>query len=130
MILVDTSVWVDFFNASPGWAGTELHRLIADSEPIAVTGIIVTEVLQGLTRDARLIERYLSLWNFIEPRGFESYIRAAELYRLARSRAFTLTTVDALIATLALENGARLFTLDKDFSHLSRLSPLRIHFPK
>ena len=51
MILVDTSVWVDFFSPSPSRAGTELRRMIADAEPFALSGVIVSEILQGLRRD-------------------------------------------------------------------------------
>ena len=69
MILVDSSVWIDFFSAAPGPAGKELRRMISDAEPLAVTGIVVTEVLQGLKRDAARIERYLSMWETLEPRG-------------------------------------------------------------
>ena len=52
VILVDSSVWVDFFSSSPGPAGAELRRMIEESEPFALTGIVIAEVLQGLTRDA------------------------------------------------------------------------------
>lgn len=127
MILVDTSVWIDFFSASPGAAGRELRRLISEAEPVVLTGIIVTEVLQGLKRDVALIERYLALWDLLEPRGFESYRKAAALHRLCRSHGITLTTVDAVIATLALENVAILFSLDKDFSHVARFTNLKLH---
>ena len=56
MILVDTSVWVDFFSRSPSRAGTELCRMIADAEPFALSGVIVSEILQGLRRDVDQIE--------------------------------------------------------------------------
>ncbi|MFY9673542.1 MAG: PIN domain-containing protein, partial [Terriglobales bacterium] len=67
MILVDSSVWVDFFSSSPGPAGAELRRMIEDSEPFALTGIVVAEVLQGLTRDTKAIERFLEQWDMLEP---------------------------------------------------------------
>ena len=50
-VVVDTSVWIDFFSPRPGPAGDELRRMIAAAEPVIVTGIIVTEILQGLVRD-------------------------------------------------------------------------------
>jgi hypothetical protein len=52
LILVDSSVWIDFFSSRPGPAGTELRRMIVADEPFALTGIVVTEVLQSLVRDA------------------------------------------------------------------------------
>ena len=126
-VLVDTSVWIDFFSPRPGPAGTELRRMIQTADPVVLTGIIVTEILQGLVRDVAPIEEFLAQWDLVEAAGFETYVRAAELYRQARSHALTLTTVDALIATLAVENQIGLFTLDKDFSRLARWAPLELY---
>ncbi len=126
-VLVDTSVWIDFFNPRPGPAGNELRRLIAAAEPVVLTGIVVTEILQGLVRDVATIEKFLTQWDLIEPAGFRTYVRAAALYRQARAHALTLTTVDALIATLAMENRVQLFTLDKDFARLPRIAPLELY---
>jgi len=73
LILVDNSVWIDFLSASPSDAGAELRRMIADAEPFALTGIVVTEVLQGLRRDVSWIEHYLSQWEMLEPVGYKTY---------------------------------------------------------
>jgi len=125
-ILVDTSVWIDFFSRRPGPAGARLQGLIENAEPVVLAGIIVTEILQGLTRDADRIASYLSQWKILEPEGLGTYVRAAKLFRLARSRGLALTTVDALIAALALDHRVRLFTLDRDFLRLAKLAPLEI----
>jgi len=127
LILVDTSVWIDFFSSSPGRAGGELRRMVEEAEPLALTGVIVTEILQGLRRNVRRIERYLSLWEMLEPRGFSTYREASAISRLARSKGISLTTIDTLIAAIALEHRAILFSLDKDFSHIARMTPLRLH---
>jgi predicted nucleic acid-binding protein len=127
LILVDSSVWIDFFSPLPRRAGRELRRMIADAEPFALTGVVVAEILQGLTRDVSRIERYLSMWEFLEPCGFATYREAAAIFRLARASGLTLTTIDTLIAAIALEHGAALFTLDKDFSRIARLTNLHLH---
>lgn len=127
MILVDTSVWIDFFSPSSGLAGAELRRMVEDAEPFALAGVVVTEILQGLRREVRRIEHFLSLWDMLEPRGFSTYREASAISRLARSKGITLTTVDALIAAIALEHHATLFSLDKDFSRIARLTSLRLH---
>jgi predicted nucleic acid-binding protein len=100
--------------------------IIAD-EPLALTGIVITEVLQGLVRDVAQIAHYLSLWDIIEPGGLSTYTEAASIFHHARSKGFSLTTIDALIAATALEHGATMFTLDKDFSPIVRFTPLRLH---
>ena len=128
MILVDTSVWIDFFSKSPGAAGRQLRLMIEDAEPFALTGVVVTEVLQGLRRDEAAIEQYLLMWDSLDPRGFSTYCEAARIFRLGRSRGISLTTIDSLIAATALEHEASLFTLDKDFSRIARVTDLRL-FP-
>ena len=127
MILVDSSVWIDFLSSAPGHAGRELRRMIADAEPLALTGVVIAEILQGLTRDVSQIERYLGLWEMIEPGGFATYREAAAIFRLARAKGISLTTIDTLIAAIALEHGAAVFTLDKDFSSMARITRLPLY---
>jgi predicted nucleic acid-binding protein len=129
LILVDSSVWIDFLSTSPGPAGAELRRMIADAEPFALTGVVVSEVLQGLTRKVSSVEQFLSLWGLLEPRGFTTYREAAGIFRLARSRGLSLTTMDALIAAIAIEHTASLFTLDRDFSRIAQIAPLHLYQP-
>ena len=128
MILVDSSVWIDFFSSSPGRAGAELRRMIEESEPFGLTGIVVSEVLQGLPRDSAAIERSLAQWDMLEPRGFETYQKAAAIYRQGRSKGISLTTIDTVIAAIALENKASVFTLDRDFSRIASLTGLKMYW--
>jgi len=127
LILVDSSVWIDFFSSSPGRAGKELRRIIEEAEPFALTGVVVAEVLQGLTRDESRVEEYLAMWELLGPSGFSTYREAAAIFRLARSKGITLTTIDTLIAAVAIEHDASLFSLDKDFSRVARITPLRLY---
>jgi predicted nucleic acid-binding protein len=127
LILVDSSVWVDFFSSKPGRGGGELRRMIEESEPFALTGVVIAEVLQGLTRDAGPIEEFLSQWDMLEPQGFETYRQAAAIYRAARPRGVSLTTIDTLIAAIALEHRASVFTLDQDFSRIGRIAGLGLY---
>lgn len=124
MILVDSSVWIDFFSRRPGRAGAALRKMIEDAEPFALTGIVVAEVLQGLTRDVACIEGFLSQWDLLEPSGFATYREAAAIFRKARAHGVTLTATDALIAAIALEHRAALFTSDKDFMRIAKSTGL------
>ena len=127
MILVDSSVWIDFFCPSPGRGGAELRRMIEESEPFALTGIVVAEVLQDLTRDAGAIERFLAQWDILEPRGFDTYRSAAAIYRAGRGKGITSSTIDVFIAATALEHGASVFTLDQDFVRIARMTGLELY---
>jgi len=126
---VDSSVWIDFFSSSPGRAAAELRRMIEEAEPFALTGIVVAEVLQGLRRNAKRIEQYLAQWEMLEPRGFETYREAASIYRAARAKGITPTTIDAVIAAIALEHKVSVFTLDRDFSRIARITRLALYSP-
>lgn len=101
--------------------------MIEDAEPFALTGVIVMEILQGLRRDVHRMEHFLSMWELLEPRGFSTYREAASISRLARSKGISLKTIDTLIAAIALEHHASVFSLDKDFSRIARLTPLRLY---
>ena len=101
--------------------------MIAEAEPFALSGIIVTEILQGLVRDISRIEHYLSQWDMLEPAGFATYREAAAIYRAARAKGLSLTTIDTIIAAIAVEHGASVFTLDKDFFHMARVVRLSLH---
>jgi predicted nucleic acid-binding protein len=127
VILVDSSVWIDFLCPSPGRGGAELRRMVEENEPFVLTGIVVAEVLQGLTRDAGVIERFLAQWDMLEPRGFDTYRSAAAIYRAGRKKGITSSTIDTLIAAIALEHGASVFTLDQDFARIARMTGLELY---
>ncbi len=127
MTLVDSSVWIDFFKPTPGRAGFELRRMIEEAEPFVLTGLVVAEVLQGLTRDVKRIETFLAQWEMLHPRGFETYCEAAAIYRAARAKGISPTTIDAMIAAIALEHNASIFTLDLDFSRIARIASLALY---
>lgn len=124
---MDSSVWIDFLGPAPGWAGAELRRMIAQAEPFALTGVVVTEVLQGLRKEVSEVERFLAMWDLLEPRGYSTYRHAAAIFRRARAQGVTLTTIDSLIAAISLENRAAVFTLDADFSRVARLTGLSLY---
>lgn len=101
--------------------------MIADAEPFALAGVVVTEILQGLKRDVSRLEHYLSQWDMLEPKGFSTYREAANIFRAARAKGVVFTTIDALIAAIALEHGATLFTLDKDFTRIAGIIRLPLY---
>jgi predicted nucleic acid-binding protein len=120
-VLVDTSVWVDFLNGYPSAEGRELAALFPSDHEICTCGVIVAEVFQGLHRDeglARLTSLFREL-TYLEPTGFDTYLRAADLYRALRQRGKTIrSTIDCLIAVLANDNGCYLLARDRDMEFL------------
>lgn len=84
-------------------------------------------MLQGLERDTQTIETYLRQFDLIEPSGFSTHREAAAIFRLARSKGFSVTTVNALMAAIAIEHQVSIFTLDQDFSHIAGITKLKLH---
>ena len=101
--------------------------MITDVEPFALTGIVVSEILQGLKRDVSRIEHFLSQWDILEPQGFSTYREAASVFRAARAKGIAVTTTDALIAAIASEHSATLFTSDKDFTRIAGVIRLPLY---
>lgn len=123
MILVDTSVWIDFLNGRNTPHRHMLHRLIEREEDICITEIILTELLQGI-KDDRLFEiakGYLLEFSIIKPKGIDTYIEAAEIYRKCRKEGRTIRkTVDCIIAAIVKENNLMLFHNDSDFEIIKK----------
>lgn len=117
MIVVDSSVWVDYFNGVATPASDRLDELL-DVELIAVGDLILTEVLQGFRRDRdyRTARRLLTSFAVVEMLGRDLAIKAADNYRALRKRGVTVRkTADVIVATCCIENGLRLLYSDRDF---------------
>lgn len=129
MIVVDTSVWIDLLNDVAGPQAERCARLIESGAPVALTDVILTEVLQGLRseREARLVERHLGAFPILRLQGLEDFVLAASLYRRARRIGVTVRkTLDCLIAAPCVRTGAPLLHADRDFDLLATCTPLRI----
>lgn len=118
-ILVDSSVWVDFFNGHASLERQALRDLFDSDHQICTCGVVVSEVFQGFRlvgTKVRLSELFLDL-TFLEPSGIELYLRAADLYRALRQRGRTIrSTIDCLIAVIAEQNGCAVLARDRDLS--------------
>lgn len=129
MIVVDTSVWIDVLNDTPAPQAQRCVELIESGEPIALTDVILTEVLQGLRsdREAALVERHLRAFPILRLEDLEDFALAAKLYREARRAGVTIRkTLDCLIAAPCVRTGAPLLHADHDFDRLASCTPLRI----
>ena len=128
-ILVDASVWIDFFNGTPGRPKATLHDLLQSEKDVCVSDYILTETLQGFKDDREFKAARGCLLNFpiysLNSPG--SYIHAAELYRKLRKKGLTIRkTADCLIAQTAIEHQLSLLHNDSDFDRLASICELRI----
>jgi predicted nucleic acid-binding protein len=127
VILVDSSVWVDYFRGTDSAAADQLDRLL-DAEPLAIGDLILAEVLQGFAveREFNEARRLLSALEFVTLGGEAIAIQAARNYRRLRASGFTVRkTIDTLIATWCIENDAILLHNDRDFDAFEKHLGLR-----
>lgn len=128
-MLVDTSVWIDFFNGHDSAEARQLVRAIQDAEHIVITGIVLTEILLGLKNDteAKRILNLLDAFDYSAEPVHDDYIEAARIYRVCRSQGITIrSTIDCLIAQLCLRDKLPLLTKDRDFKAISDCLPLQL----
>ena len=117
MILVDSSVWIDFFRDQPTRQAEWLDRNLA-VEGLVVGDLILAEVLRGFRQDRGFNEarRLLGKLEQMTLGGAELAVEAAKNFRKLRSRGVTVRgTIDVIIATRCIANGLRLLHSDRDF---------------
>lgn len=117
MILVDSSVWIDFFRGSPTPQTERLDALLG-TEPLAVGDLILTEVLQGFAseKDFNHARRLLATLDIITLGGEAIALQAARNYRTLRAQGVTVRkTIDTVIATRCIEDDLPLLYSDRDF---------------
>jgi predicted nucleic acid-binding protein len=129
VIVVDTSVWIDVLNDTAAPQATRCVELIESGQPVALTDVILTEILQGLRsdREATRVERHLRAFPILRLEELDDFVLAAKLYRAARRAGVTIRkTLDCLIAAPCVRTGAPLLHADGDFDRLAACTPLRI----
>jgi predicted nucleic acid-binding protein len=130
VIVVDTSVWIDVLNERGSPQALRCVELIEGGEPIALTDIVFTEILQGFRSDseARLVEGHLKAFPMLRLDGLDDFALAAQLYRRARRAGVTIRkTLDCLIAAPCVRTGAPILHADADFDRLAECTPLRLY---
>lgn len=130
MILVDTSVWIEFFNGIDSVVVHLLEDLIGAEEEVCISEFILTEVLQGFKndRDFELARKHLLEFPIYTLKGMYSYIQAAQIYRRCRKEGITVRkTADCIIAQTAIQNKLILLHDDSDFDKIASVYPLKIY---
>lgn len=130
MLVVDSSVWIDFFADRPTAACDELDRLLDDGQTrLVVPDLVLYEVLRGFRheralRQARLLLQTLS----VESCGGEDVaLAAAEHYRQLRMRGITVrSAIDVIVAAFCIENDYLLLHNDRDYDALAAHRGLRV----
>ncbi len=128
MILVDSSVWVDYFRGKVT-PQTEKLDMLLGHEPLAVGDLILTEVLQGFDndRDFKEAQRMMTSLLVVEIGGLGIAIQAAKNFRTLRRHGVTIRkTIDTVIATRCIESRYELLHSDRDFDPFATYLGLRV----
>ncbi len=131
MIVVDSSVWIDAFNARETRQSLHLMALFG-KKSIAIPDLALTEVLQGAReeRHFQTILRSMSTVNVMPTSGANVAVQAARNYRLLRAMGITVRkTIDTLIATRCILDGHELLHSDRDFDPFVEHLGLRVVTP-
>ncbi len=127
MILVDSSVWIDYFRGTVTPQTEKLDSLLG-RQPLAIGDLILTEVLQGFDdeRDFNGVRKLLTSLMVVELGGQEIAVQAAKNFRALRRLGVTVRkTIDAVIATRCIEDGYDLLHADRDFGPFAKHLGLR-----
>lgn len=132
MLLVDSSVWIDWLRG----ADTDATRFVQEREAheeLALTQMIYLEVLQGVSSERQFAatRRVLGAQTLLQPLdALDTFEAAAQLYRRARQKGLTIRkSTDCLIAAMALEHEAMLVHNDRDFLALAQAAPALVLYP-
>jgi predicted nucleic acid-binding protein len=128
LILVDSSVWIDYFRGTVTPQTEKLDRLLG-REPLAIGDLILAEVLQGVAseRDFNQARKMLTSLLVVELGGQEIAIQAARNFRALRNLGVTpRKIIDTVIATRCIESGYELLHNDRDFDPFARHLGLRV----
>jgi predicted nucleic acid-binding protein len=126
MVLVDSSVFINFFNSSKTKGAQQLSQLIIEGEDIAIIGIIVQEVLQGIKDDKHFKNIKLILDDFYYiPTPETIFLQSANLFRHLKKNGVTIRkSVDIIIAQTCINHKIPLLQADKDFVNIAKFSKL------
>ena len=128
MVLVDTSVWVDYFNGVDSPPTNRLEELLGSGR-ILTGDLILAELLQGFSTDTscRRARNLLAALPYADLVGRDVALAAADNYRKLRMRGFTVRkTIDVLIGTFCIMHGHELLHSDRDFEPMERSLGLRV----
>jgi predicted nucleic acid-binding protein len=132
VILVDSSVWIDFFRGVSHRHTDQLADWLDatdDAVDIGVADLVVFEVLRGFSsaKDQKHAKELLMALDVVEIGGVDNALRAADHYRVLRQSGYTIRSpIDVLLASYCVRHGHQLLHRDADFDVMQRLRGLKV----
>ncbi len=132
MVIVDSSVWIDYLNDKVNIQTTWLENSLGQQE-IGLTSLILCEILQGIRHDRRFQELHEELMSFPVFEGITANlaVASAQNFRLLQRQGITVRkTIDCIIATFCIQEGHQLLHHDTDFEPFEKHLGLRVVHPQ
>jgi predicted nucleic acid-binding protein len=129
VIVADTSAWAEFFRASGSAVDHSLRKALAQPDDLAVTEVVVMELLAGARSPRHLanLRGFLNNFQLLRLDGLDGYEEAARLFRLCRRAGETVRKMtDCLVAVPAIAADAAVLHADRDFEILARHTALEV----
>ena len=125
MVLVDTSVWIEYFDRKNPSVRGDLEALLRQGE-VAIAGLVLAELRQGCrsTSQIRTLQQAMEPLPYLEA-DRDSWLRAGEIVAEGSAHGYQLGIADCLLAALAMRESSSIFTLDRDFERIPRLRLFR-----
>jgi predicted nucleic acid-binding protein len=131
MILVDTSVLIDFLKGFQTEGRDKFEVVLHRKIPFGITSFILQEVLQGAASEKEflLLKKYLLSQKFYHPKDpVDSFARAARIYMDCRKQGITIrSTIDCIVVQTVLEHDLFLLHNDNDFNAMAKVVPIKFY---
>jgi len=126
-VLVDTSVWIAYFQADPPDRIADLVDEILNKSEVCVPKIVIAELIQGAhsEKDLKTIREFLDAFTILVE-GEGAWIEAGTLSYTLKKKGRTVNLADCYIATLAKESGCSILTLDKHFNDIKGVTDIKL----
>ncbi|MCP2518960.1 PIN domain-containing protein [Candidatus Aminicenantes bacterium AC-335-K20] len=123
-ILIDTSVWIDYFRNKSSNLSEKVDKILSEDE-IYVPKIIIAELIQGAKseREISVIKDFIDAFNIIDQKE-DTWIKAGRLSYNLKKKGKTINLIDCYIAIIAQEHGCQIFTLDEHFKEIQKITDI------
>jgi predicted nucleic acid-binding protein len=125
-VLVDTSVWVEYFRGGPAPISEKVDKLVSQGE-VCVPKIVLAELIQGAKseREISVIEDFFEAFTIID-QTHDTWLAAGKLSRRLKNKGKTVHLIDCYTAVIAQENSCALITLDDHFKEIQKVTPIAL----
>ena len=125
-ILIDTSVWIEYFRNKSSPIAEEVDKILSDDE-VYVPKIVMAELIQGAKseREISIIEDFLDAFHIVDHKE-DNWIKAGRLAYNLKKKGKSISLLDCYISTIAQEYGCKIFTLNRHFREIQRIADISL----